>query len=83
MDFDGSCLGFNRVVGRGFVMLWLSRLGLSVDRARQSATLESGIENASHPSCSVISDGRFVHRRGGLYGFGCCRGDWFQRLHFR
>ena len=82
--FAGERVGliFDRVNGRGFVVLWLSRLSLSADRARQSSTLESGIEIASHPSCSVFTDGCIVHRRGSLHGLGCRRGYWFQRLHF-
>ena len=75
-------LVFNRVVGRGFVAWWLSRLGLTVDRARQSLTLESSIEIASHPSCSVIANGCTVRCRGGLHGVGCCRGDRYRCLQF-
>lgn len=83
MRLLGRCwdVGFDRVNGRGFVAWRLSRLDLSADRARQTSTLESGIEIASHPSCSVIPNGCFVHCRGDLHGVGCCRGYRFQRLH--
>ncbi len=80
--FGGECLVFNRVVERGFVMLWLSRLVLSTDRARSYLALDIGIEIVGHPSCSDSSGWSVVRCGGGLHGIGCCWGNRFQRLYF-
>ena len=73
-------LVFDRVAGRGFVMLWLSRLGLSTDRARSSLALDIGIDIAGHSPCSDCSGWFVVRCGGGLHGIGGCRGYCFQRL---
>ena len=78
---EGRSLVFDRVAGRGFVMLWLSRLGLSTDRARSYSALDIGIEIAGHPSCSDSPGWSVVRCGGGLHGSSGCWGYRFQRLY--
>ena len=74
-------LVFDRVAGRGFVMLLLSRLGLSTDRARSYLALDIGIEIVGHPSCSDSSGWSVVRCGGGLHGSNGCWGYRFQCLY--
>ena len=76
-------LVFNRAVERGFGREWLSRLVISTDRARQSLTLDNGIEIVGYSSLSAISSGHFLHRRRRLHRRSGSRRDRIQCLFFR
>ena len=76
-------LVFNRAVERGFGRERLSRLVISTDRARQSLTLDNGIEIVGYSSFSAIPSGHFLHRRRRLHRRSGSRRDRIQRLFFR